>query len=388
MNLQRQAFSFGFILALIAPLGAHAGPSNLAEMTTGYTYYNRIGASIADHDLAVKACAAEAFKSHSVDSQMPASGLMGFMILGSLANAANRGVFAAALENCMVVKGWRVVRLPEMAGKDLAALPAAALAQRLEPWVGAETPQGDVVRVWANDAANGTTVRYAVRPQHQNDGLLSLKSATGSPLETVTLPDQPPPPKIELDPKWPTRGLKPNQIAAAPPETGVLVVELKGVSGKAGIGLVFTRQGEDKDSKPSIKDHAPDYVSFMAGLFIAKREGNFFAIGVPPGRWRIAAMGAMPSLNFCLGAPSFELKAGEVVYAGAFDLSAEDIGPDLTLGAPKAWLAGQPASDKVRAAVYTNGSLGQCGDNGLYALEIKGAPFEPDYHWGSKAVVK
>ena len=108
-----------------------------------------------------------------------------------------------------------------------------------------------------------------------------------------------------------------------------------------------------------------------------------FVFAVPAGRWRLYGLGAAPTLNLCLGSPSFEVKAGEVVYAGAYDLDAAELGPDLDLAPAKAWLGAQ--GRPLRAASYVNGSLGPCGDNSIYALEIKGAPFEPGYAWGSRA---
>lgn len=370
------------ILAMAAPAVSQAELPNLSHMTLGYSYYNRPGATAADHDSAVVACSTEALKVRSFDSQVK---FMTGILPELLADASNRGAFGASLENCMVVRGWRVVHLPDAEGEALSKLEPAALASHLAPWVGADQPHGDVVRVWGNDAANAAVTRYAIRPDHTNNGLLSLKAATASPLAKITLPE---PAKIKppkLDPKWPTRGLKPDQIASAIPETGVIIVDLKGLSGKNGIGISLMRMGADKDTFPSTVDHAPDALNLMVGTLAAKKEGNFLAFAVPPGHWRISSMGAAPILGFCLGSPSFEIKAGEVVYAGAFDLGAADLGPDLSLDVVKTWLAGQPAA-AVRPAVYTNGARGLCGYNGLYALEVKGAPYEPGYQWGGAAV--
>ena len=94
----------------------------------------------------------------------------------------------------------------------------------------------------------------------------------------------------------------------------------------------------------------------------------------------------MPTLNFCLGSPSFEVKAGEIVYAGSFDLSASVFEPNMDLAPAKSWLA--DPSKTVLAATYVNGSQGRCSNNTIYALEINGAPFEPGYGWGSRAVVR
>jgi hypothetical protein len=372
-----------FVAAIAAtPIVCQADPTNLAHMTLGYTYYNLPGATQADHDTVVAECAKEALKVRSIDSQVNFSG---GLLVDALSSAYNRGVFGAALENCMVVRGWRVVSLPEAEGKTLAKLSAGDLAVQLAPWIGADDPHGNVVRVWGNDAANAAVTRFAIRPDHTNDGLLSLKAATASDLAKIELPAQPQPPKIKFDAKWPTKPLKPEQFSGLMPEAAIIVVDVKGLSGKNGIGISLTRMGPDKETSASPIDHAPDQLNALVGLLAAKKEGNFVALEVPPGQWRISSMGVMPVLSFCLGAPSFSVAPGEIVYAGAFDLSAADLGPDLSLDAPKAWLAGQPAADAIRPAVYTNGSQGPCGYNDIYALEIKGAPFEPDYHWGSMA---
>jgi hypothetical protein len=87
-------------------------------------------------------------------------------------------------------------------------------------------------------------------------------------------------------------------------------------------------------------------------------------------------------VDYCLGSPSFEVKAGEVVYAGTFHLEGDDLGPDLALDPAKVYL-GAAAADRVRPAVYRNGSRGSChGFSAVYALEVPGAPFAPDYTWG------
>ena len=64
-------------------------------------------------------------------------------------------------------------------------------------------------------------------------------------------------------------------------------------------------------------------------------------------------------------------------------MGGTEIGPDLDLTPASAWLAntGKTAS----AARYVNGSQGPCGDGDIYALEIKGAPFEPGCAWGGSA---
>ena len=375
----RMDMKLGLMAAILAaaPAVSHAELPNLSHMTLGYSYYNRPGATPADHDSAVVACSTEALKVQSFDSQVNfVTGILPDLVTA----ASNRGAFGASLENCMVVRGWRVVHLPDAEGEALSKMQPAAVASQLAPWVGADQPHGDVVRVWGNDAANAAVTRYAIRPDHTNNGLLSLKAATASPLAKITVPEQPVVKAGKL-----ARGLKPGEIASTSSESGVILIDLKGLSGKNGIGITVARMGADKDAASSATDSAADAFKLMVGTMAAKKEGNFLAVAVPPGRWRIASMGLAPMLSFCLGAPSFEIKAGEVVYAGAFDLGAADLGPDLSLDGAKAWLAGQPAAATIRPAVYTNGAQGTCGFNGIYALEVKGAPYEPGYQWGGAA---
>ncbi|ESQ91341.1 hypothetical protein ABAC460_07175 [Asticcacaulis sp. AC460] len=391
------------ILALTVPAITHAeNVIGMGNMTKGYTYYNLPGTTAADHNDAVTACAAEAYKARSYDAELrdgpstvysnnnySVAGIIGSAIgdaiVDDMISAWGRGVYAAAFENCMVVRGWRVVRLPEAEGKDLWMNPAPDIAARIAPWTGAEQPHGEVVRIWKNDAASAATRYLYFRPAHDKYGLLSLTAGTGTSLARVTLAPPQKPVIIGIDPKWPEKDLTPDQIAAALPEAGVIVIRLKGASNKTGLRLTLARMGADKDVLPSTVDHAPDVLTVTGAIKGKDKDGVFVAFTAPPGRWRIASIAAMPEIGFCMGSPSFPIEAGEVVYAGTFDLSAADLGPDLSLDAAKAWLAGKPAADTIRQAAYTNGSLGPCGYNGLYALEIKGAPFDPDYHWGSAA---
>ncbi len=375
-------------------LAAPPGPS-IDHMTLGYTYYNRAGANLKAHDRDVGECAYEADKIRVFNERTgwghagPPTSLIaagGNMIGAAVTNASHRGAAAASLENCMVVRGWRVVHLPDAEGLALAALSPSDLAARLAPWVGADNPHGEVVRVWHNDAARASNTRNAAMPAHTNDGQLSLKAATAVDLTAAFPPPLGDAPRLaRTDPKWPWAPLGPARLATVPAEGGVILVRLKGAGLHNGNELILNRVGTRADVRPSSLDHAPDVVTVSANIY--RGDGAVYAYAAPAGRWRISSIGALPAwrINFCLGSPSFELKAGEVVFAGTFEMGSEDLGPDLSLDPVKTWLAGQPAAAMVRAADYTNGSVGSCGDDLLYALEIKGAPFEPGYMWGSQA---
>jgi hypothetical protein len=377
--------------ALALPLCATGqtapAPVTLGQMTMGYTYFNRPGADLETHDADVADCAAEAERTISFDEQIhtgASQGLVGAIMGKVVQDAYHRGAAASGLENCMVVRGWRVVKLSDAEGEALSKLAPDALIAQLAPWIGAADPHGQVVRIWANDAANAVNSRYSIRPDHTNDGQLSLTEATSGNLHQFKVVSQPVDTARDvLDKKWPTKALTPANFGTAPDGSSILLLRVKGLSLRNGIGIWLNREGTASDILPSRTDHAPDMLLAAKGLLFANRAGDTYAFAVPPGRWRIYAMGFGPTINFCLGSPSFPVAAGEVVYAGSFDLSAADIGPDLDLAPIKAWLAGKPQAESVRPAVYTNGSRGLCGNNAIYALEVTGAPFQPDYAWGS-----
>lgn len=377
--------------ALAVVLGAShaaAGPVNLGAMTPGYTFYNRAGATMAAHNADVSECADEAQKTRALDETVPgASGIIGAMISASMANAYHHGAVGAALENCMVVRGWRVVSVPEPLGKTLAALSQDELAARLAPLIGADHPDFPIVRTWDNDAVRASTIRYVMRPAHTNDGELSLKVAVGKTLDQYESTPIERVKPVKLDPKWPRKPLKPQEIDSVPAGAAVIVIGVTGISLKNGNGIVLSRLGPDLKTAASSQDNAPDLAMFGAGSMFAKKGMNYFAVEVPPGRWRIAGIDSgLLLVNFCLGSPSFEVKAGDVVFGGDYDLGSETLGPVLALDGVKAFLAGRPAADRVRAAEFVNGTPGLCGGSGIYAFEVKGAPFEPGYVWGGAAI--
>jgi hypothetical protein len=95
------------------------------------------------------------------------------------------------------------------------------------------------------------------------------------------------------------------------------------------------------------------------------------------------------TVSLCLGAPSFEVAAGEVVYAGSFDPASatNNIGPEMTLEPYRAvFPALSGLGEKMRPASYVNGSTGQCHGAYMYALETVGRPFAEGYALGSKAL--
>lgn len=360
-----------------------SAPANIGRMSQGRTYFNLPGADRALHDREVKACTEAADRARSVDAII---GNDQGLIPAMLSMGPKKGVYGAAVENCMVVKGWRVVMLPVAEGDALAARTPAEIAAAIEPWIGAETPPHVIVRTWKNDAAHASTTRYEMRPNFIDQGSLSLVAASNSREGRISyVAGGVWPQRVKLDKKWPKKPLKPEQIATAPVGSAIVLLHIKGVSFRSGVALTFSREWTYASGRPAAQDMAPDEILLAQGLLGAKPEGKLIAMAVPPGRWRLSSMGLLPAVSFCLGSPSFEVAAGDVIFAGSFDMSAEDITPDLDLGLAKTFLAGLPAADRVKPAVYTNGSVSACGDSTLYAVEFTGAPFRPGYAGGSVA---
>jgi hypothetical protein len=120
--------------------------------------------------------------------------------------------------------------------------------------------------------------------------------------------------------------------------------------------------------------------------YVWHKSGQWIAVAAPPGHWRLeklALQGVGFEVNFCLGAPAFDVKAGEVIYAGTFDLNGSGVTPDLALDPARAWLgAASPFAAQVKPAAYVNGSRARCGGSSIYDLEFKGAPYADGYGWG------
>lgn len=171
------------------------------------------------------------------------------------------------------------------------------------------------------------------------------------------------------------------QVATALPNRAVMLFRLNRSGAQGGSNLVFERVNADGSSPTWQAGDDPDTLNVQIPFVAIPHNGLWLAYSVPPGRWRLSQMGISRALlNFCLGSPSFEVAAGEVVYAGSFNLSSEDMSPDLSLDDARSWLAD---ATHIRAAEYSNGWTGACTGSVLYAVEFDHAPFRQGYTWGS-----
>lgn len=379
------------LLALATPAAAQV---DIGRPTAGWTYFHKAGADMAAHDTAVLDCIDQAMRARefvSLGEWESSYGVLGVAnpptpIKSLAALADNRGR-AANIENCMVVRGWSVMRLKPAEGEALAARPLAERRAVLAGWVGSEAPGGRLLRKWDNDIVVPSDSIWADNkiPPHPS---LSVTA--------VTLPPQgPPPPKVKPAriPKEarPLTPLSQKEIAALGPTDTVLVIRMAQVKQIAGIGaLDFLRLGPDgatpawQDGRPAeFRVHNPGRLMTMPQGAVNDKVHVFKA---PPGRWRLAGVGYDgPAISLCFGGPAFELKAGEALYLGSFMFGVPDqYIPDLDLAVVRQALAAPALTDRLKPAPYINGSTGPCGSLISYALEWPAHPYAPDYAAGSK----
>jgi hypothetical protein len=384
---------------LAVAMAAAATPvcaTDLAKSSDGYTYFNKPGAQVAVHDADVRDCKVKAGRLHQPDTSPPVyapglAGAIGAAIGKAIVMAMNDAKARPVnVENCMVVKGWRVVALDPVAGEAADKLETAAKVARMTPLIGAAEPEGTIVRVFANDAASNQTAGMFSPARNTIKSALSV-DAMGDPPESdkPTKEKAPPAPKLAKSAR-PPAPLKAEQLGEIPADSALIVVN---VQGTGAFSVAFERQGPDAKT-PAWADGRPG--AFLAGQPVKATataggaQGTTHVFAVPPGRWKIAHMSAgLFTVSLCLGAPSFEVAAGDVVYAGSFDPASatNNIGPEMTLEPYRAvFPALSGLGDKMRPATYVNGSTGQCQGAYMYALETTGGQFAEGYAHGSKAL--
>jgi hypothetical protein len=181
--------------------------------------------------------------------------------------------------------------------------------------------------------------------------------------------------------------IKPERIA--PPSAGSALILVR-LIGESTQGIDFERVGPSPDAPAYVDGRPSDFTATprtRRDTDTSGRSDTLLVFELPAGRWRIAGTRQDGFIvSFCQGAPSFEVAAGEVVYAGAFNLTGEALGPSLQLGGPRSFLGRHPdLQASLRAARYVNGSTGHCAGAFLYSYEIEGAGFDDGYRLGSRA---
>src|ERR1700753_73116 len=97
------------LLAMILCRPSAASAASLGMPSEGFVYFHHAGSDMAAHNAAVEACAGSAAPTIG---PMAANfgGVLGAWIADSENNGLAHVTFVANLENCMVARGWEVVR--------------------------------------------------------------------------------------------------------------------------------------------------------------------------------------------------------------------------------------------------------------------------------------
>ncbi|MFZ2029296.1 MAG: hypothetical protein WAU68_03225 [Vitreimonas sp.] len=390
--------------------------SSLTSPTSGHIYFNRPGASLSDEQSALEDChtATRAL----FQPPLIASATPGLFEVDQQQYMTRHATFAN-YENCMVVRGWRVVNLGA-AGAQFDNLDQAAVADRLSPLVGADVMPADIRRTFHNEISLPTTRWIGDPPGGAIDIPLAFRA-----LPPTSSAAMPPDPRLPSGPisSWTSeqlaqraadrrlaqqerdaqaninsraeplllghrevRRVGARDVASLPADSTLIIVHVTDHAWGAGLKLV--RVG------PS--DRQPDVLSPsipMPLLWGGQLREDTFVFSVTPGHWRLTAFvgnfggHAGYITSFCLGAPGFDVAAGDVIFAGTFAFSSDSPRLDRSMDAGRAALADAPAlATKMRAAAYSNGETFECGAAAyVYAYEIDGAPFVDGYAWGSRA---
>lgn len=408
----------GAALALglaLAASTAHA-QADLTRSSGGYTYFHRAGADMAAHDAALRFCFEQAATTKQPDSlPMPqtydggAAGVLARTIVkAAFEIPAERRGFFANMESCMVVTGWQVVRLPDAEGASIAALPLTDKYQHLTGLVGQDVPQGEVVRRFRNDIPHPDT-RWLQTTGDLDKIPLDLQALDVQPWWKAYYA------KVKTDAKAVKAARKAKPALPAPKGSGpvpqtqwaqlaadrsYLLIRTLRTQGWPTGRFLFRRIGPDPTRSASELDGQIDV--FFADLPVNKKveKGKLieasFMLELPPGRWTYMGILGYPAsgmptpiiVSFCLGAPTFEIQTGEVLYAGTFGIGILEgqIAPDTRLETIKHLTDSAPGLlDRLKAAPWMNGDRFACDGAYIYALETPDRPFLPDYHFGSQA---
>lgn len=373
--------------ALLAP--SAAAQTRLTGSSPGHNYFNRPGATIEVHDREVRDCqrivADLQYNRRTVPLRNQSEGAALAALIGQTSDnvRARRRTFAAGMENCMVVRGWRVVRMARDRGAALDQLSAPEIHAALAPLVGAETPDGEIVRTFNNDLQFKNTT-WTGPPRDHHAMSLSIQALGASSSIDHRPDDATQAPELPATAAEPTPR-RPGDTRRFPVGETVIVLQVQGNPYMITNTLRFERIGADPLTPAWMADGLP---SGFDVILDGRRQT--LVVRVPPGRWRVTSItqangfdGGIYATSFCLGAPSFDVAAGEAIYAGFFS-EFEALLPNLDLAHAQAALAGSPdIAGRLRPASYENGATFRCDGSYIYAFEIPGAPFEAGYNLGS-----
>lgn len=355
MRLVTVILATAFAAVCAMPAAAQVG-----WRSPGQHYFHRVGATMAQHDAAIRFCTGEAVKMLPSYNPIPGGGGIVGAILQS---EADRDRVQANIETCMVVGGWTVMRPPSQDELGLGQASQASLIAYIAKRVGLANPPGTVVRRY--EPAAPLIYKLQTFPAAVSESL-SFRAVFGPPGSKITLPDYTRP-----KPQWTfPRNADPAKVA---PRSTLIVVRTHGTRPGQQMNFRFMNIADLPSGEPALtlfQTPTPTKMFWKAGTPME----DLFVVEVPPGLWIL--MGDNAS-TFCLRAPVFEVREGEAVFAGTFSSEvAGDMQPKMDLAPARARLPATVA-DRLRPAQWRNDISFDCGlvpSSFLNAIEVKGAP--------------
>jgi hypothetical protein len=341
--LRSLIWTIGF-LAAAAPFHSHAAPY-APVFASRFSYFNRVGSSITDHDLDLATCITRV-------RSMPvaASNIVGG-VLGGVIDDLNRNAFArASLESCMVLRGWRVVEISKEEGSQLAALPPDALTEKLASMVGAVELHGTVLRTFTNVVLKQPN---SLRVDWPYPSTTSLSEAR---FDWKSLGPSPAPASLPRQRR--VKELKLGEYADGPGKA-LIVIRIVGGGPHTGQSLMFSKATSVGQADKLTLDTAYLRTPGPPG------EGKTYVFSVDPGVWYLSSVAFAST---CLEAPYVDVEAGDVVFFGSFTPD-ESLSVDLTPG-PVAAVLPSELQAHMKVAAWKDGlHTTACGD--LYAIGIR-----------------
>ena len=397
-----------------------------AQPAEPYSYYNKPGATLADQRADIDACMpsimslSQPYNGANTAMSGAMYGAAGLLI-GAAADAqaqrmATQRAMQPNYDSCMSVRGWRVVQVDDALGQELGRLDPAELELRLAPLIGEATPAGRVSMFsnqYAQGEAAGISSGYfdylAVGPRETRSlsmrlmpesymdlpgrrargpmGAMTSEQTRAQAEERRQLQARQRSQSAALfgRSRESAEALTVAQVGALAPDATVVIVRVWGGPAQSTVVLVRADAAEGDEQQDSI----------LAAVPQRRRAGQTYetlVFAVPPGHWRVTGMTASGRLtSFCMGAPGFDVAAGEAVFAGSFAFGvAGERRPDLSVERTYTELSAAPAlMQRLRPAAYRNGETFECGAGAsfVHALEVRDAPFVEGYSWGSLAQI-
>lgn len=340
------------LLAVSSP--AYASPDALGVPTDGYVYFHRTGATMEQHNIALRRCTANSLKTLPPLDLGYVAVTNGWVTMSSPHYVALNTHLAANIENCMVATGWEVLQLNADEGARIDALDQRRKEAALSGLVGAVSPEGKLVRSFRKLDILSMRAAMAADKGRQSLSFGAVEPDAG-------------PWVLPTPAAW---ELVPPAAHGTTPRTAI-VVRVTTIA-PAQMNFRFTQLDDTAaTARPYINVPSPTKLFWKKGAFLEQT----YVFPVKPGRWTLGSIGPV---GLCLGAPSFDVQQGEVVFAGTFNVGSTDpFQPDMALAPAQQALANADLSERLTPAKYVNGRTFDCGTlapSFIYSLNEPNAP--------------